>query len=158
MERLTNKECADSERKVYQEGLERGYKRDYHIDLFLKLAAYEDTGLSPEDIQEAVNIVSHVFAASDIPTELKSWAERCTWHVKQCDKLRHKLDVALSEKAKLEMELDAAKRDIAAIIWLNGECKYCKHAKKISYSGAEQFQCTLENRSDCCPEWNNGCA
>lgn len=119
-----------------------------------RLAAYENTCLSPEDIQEAVDIVSSVFAASDLPTDLKSWVERCVWHVGQCDKLRKKLGVTLSEKVKLETELSAAKRDIAAIIWLTGECKYCKHAKKITYSGAEQFQCTLGGSSDCRPEWN----
>lgn len=121
-----------------------------------RLAAYENTGLSPEDIQEAVDILSYTFPASDLSVELKSWVDRCTWHVEQCDKLRNKLDVVLSEKAKLEAELSIAKRDIAAIIWLTGECKYCKHAKKISYSGAEQFQCALGSNADCRPEWNGG--
>lgn len=156
-ERLTNKECADSLREEYESGLSRGYFRDCNIEQFLKLASYEDTNLSPSDIQEIVDIVGDIFAASDIPAELKSWAERCVWHVKQCDKLRAKLDKALSEKAKLEAELSIAKQDIAAIIWLNGECRYCKHAKKIEYSGAEQYRCSLGSGSDCCPEWNGGC-
>lgn len=156
MERLTDKTYADLARIDYQAALAWGGEKDVPLERYLKLAAYEDTDLSPEDIQEAVDIVNCIFAASDIPSELKSWAERCVWHVKQCDKLRYKLDKALSEKAKLEAELSIAKRDIAAILWLNGECRYCKHAKKASYCGAERIECMLEKGSDCRPEWNGG--
>lgn len=150
MERVTKLECTGEKTFVY---LRKNIPIEYAIAL---LAAYENTGLSPKDIQEAVDIVSSVFAASDLPTELKSWAERCTWHIEQCGKLRKKLDVVLSEKAKLECELSIAKHDMSAIIWLTGECRYCKYAEKISYSGAEQFRCKLGNNADCRPKWNGG--
>lgn len=150
MERMTRSECIGGKTVAYlRDGITIGQAIAY-------LAAYENTGISPEDLQEAVDILSSVFAASDLPTELKSWAERCAWHVRQCDKLRKKFDIALSEKAKLEAELSIAKRDIAAIIWLAGECRYCKYAKKVSYSGAEQLKCALGSVADCRPEWNGG--
>lgn len=57
-----------------------------------KLAAYEDTGLSPEHIQEAVDILNNSFHGTDIPKELMSWVERCTWHVRKCNELRDMLD------------------------------------------------------------------
>lgn len=57
-----------------------------------KLAAYENTGLSPEQIQEAVNLLNDSFYDADIPKELLSWVERCTWHVKKCNALNTELE------------------------------------------------------------------
>ncbi len=59
------------------------------IDL---LAAYENTGLSPEQIQEAVDLLNASFYDADIPKELLSWVERCTWHVRKCNELRIELE------------------------------------------------------------------
>lgn len=58
----------------------------------MRLAAYEDTGLSPEQIQEAVDLLNDSFYDADIPKELISWVERCTWHVRKCNELRTQLD------------------------------------------------------------------
>lgn len=44
----------------------------------MRLAAYENTGLSPEQIQEAVDLLNDSFYDADIPKELMSWVERCT--------------------------------------------------------------------------------
>lgn len=51
MERLTNKKEADAQRREYENRLKNGYPRNIPEERFLKLAAYEDTGLEPEDIE-----------------------------------------------------------------------------------------------------------
>lgn len=50
MERLTNKKEADAQRKRYKIRMEQGYPRNIPEERFLRLAAYEDTGLGPEEI------------------------------------------------------------------------------------------------------------
>lgn len=50
MERLTNKREADLQRKRYEKRLEQGYPRNIPEERFLLLAAYEDTGLTPEQV------------------------------------------------------------------------------------------------------------
>lgn len=52
MERLTNKKEADTQRRDYENRLKNGYPRSIPEERFLKLAAYEDTGLTPERAQE----------------------------------------------------------------------------------------------------------
>lgn len=57
-ERLTNKREADAQRETYNRRIAQGYPRNVPEERFLKLAAYEDTGLEPEEIkevQEAMN-------------------------------------------------------------------------------------------------------
>ena len=48
MERLTDKYEADAQRKEYERRLANGYPRNIPEERFLRLAAYEDTGLDPE--------------------------------------------------------------------------------------------------------------
>ena len=50
MERLTNKREADAQREGYERRLANGYPRNISEERFLRLAAYEDTGLTPEQI------------------------------------------------------------------------------------------------------------
>ena len=50
MERLTNKREADAQRKEYERRLANGYPRNIPEERFLRLAAYEDKGLEPEEI------------------------------------------------------------------------------------------------------------
>ena len=47
MERLTNKREADAQREEYERRLANGYPRNIPEEWFLRLAAYEDTGLEP---------------------------------------------------------------------------------------------------------------
>lgn len=56
-------------------------------------------------------------------------------------------------EAEVKAELEAAKRDIAALLWLNGNCEYCKHGVKEEYSGANRWSCALGSGVDCRPEW-----
>lgn len=51
MERLTNKREADAQRKEYERRLANGYPRNIPEERFLRLAAYEDTGLYPESVE-----------------------------------------------------------------------------------------------------------
>lgn len=48
---------------------------------------------------------------------------------------------------------DAAKRDIAALLWLEGRCDYCKYGAKDEYSGANRWFCTRGGIADCKPRW-----
>lgn len=50
MERLTNKREADAQRKEYERRLANGYPRNIPEERFLHLAAYEDTGLTPQEV------------------------------------------------------------------------------------------------------------
>lgn len=55
MERLTDKKEADAQRREYEIRLRQGYPRNIPEERFLRLAAYEDTGLEPEDLKRAFN-------------------------------------------------------------------------------------------------------
>ena len=52
MERLTEKREADAQREAYERRIEQGYPRNIPEERFLKLAAYEDTGLEPDEITD----------------------------------------------------------------------------------------------------------
>ena len=52
MERLTNKREADAQREEYERRLANGYQRRIPVERFLRLAAYEDTGLMPNDVTD----------------------------------------------------------------------------------------------------------
>lgn len=71
--------CADANGDIPQDGQ---YVPQSVID---KLAAYEDTGLTPQDIQEAVDLFQGT--NYDVPKEIKSWVERATWHCRKCAEL-----------------------------------------------------------------------
>ena len=52
MERLTNKREADQQRQNYEKRMEQDYPRNIPEERFLRLAAYEDTGLTPEQVKD----------------------------------------------------------------------------------------------------------
>ena len=56
MERLTNKREADAQREEYERRLANGYPRNIPEERFLRLAAYEDTGLTPEEINDLASV------------------------------------------------------------------------------------------------------
>lgn len=51
MERLTNKREADAQREEYERRLANGYPRNIPEERFLRLAAYEHTGIEPEAVE-----------------------------------------------------------------------------------------------------------
>ena len=65
-----------------------------------KLAAYENTGVSPRELQQVVDLFSE-FVEPFAPEELQNWMERCVWHVQKCndqhqeiERLRKELEIA----------------------------------------------------------------
>lgn len=53
-----------------------------------------------------------------------------------------------------EEMLEYAKDDIAALLWLNGNCNYCKYGIKEEYRGASRWGCAREKgAADCKPKW-----
>lgn len=56
MERLTNKREADVQREEYERRLANGYPRNIPEERFLRLASYEDTGLTPVEVPTAVEM------------------------------------------------------------------------------------------------------
>lgn len=61
---------------------------------------------------------------------------------------------------KIELHLSSeemlayAKDDIAALLWLNGNCQFCKFGKKEEYRGASRWRCGREKgAADCKPKW-----
>ena len=59
---------------------------DCHIaKAFDRLAAYEETGLEPEEIMEAVKLFSGTNV--DVPKEIIGWVKRATWHCKRLAEL-----------------------------------------------------------------------
>lgn len=69
MERLTNKREADAQRKEYERRLANGYPRNIPEERFLRLAAYEDTRLEPEEIDmdhEAAEQLRHLCRDCDL--------------------------------------------------------------------------------------------
>ena len=62
MERLTDKREADAQREEYERRLANGYPRNIPEERFLRLAAYEDTGLEPEQCENAKAIIESAFS------------------------------------------------------------------------------------------------
>ena len=62
MARLTNKRESDAQREEYERRLENGYPRNIPEERFLRLAAYEDTGLTPEQCENAKVIIEAAFS------------------------------------------------------------------------------------------------
>lgn len=54
MERLTNKREADAQREGYERRLANGYQRSIPVERFLRLAAYEDSELEPEEVSALI--------------------------------------------------------------------------------------------------------
>lgn len=117
------------------------------------LRAYMKTGLTPSDIQEAVDIINSVLKPEDLPKELKSWAERCAWHVKKCVELNKEISLLREKNHYLEEELSQAKTDIAEMLWIEGRCEYCKFHKKEQHKGASRIICEHGSVADCDTEW-----
>ena len=59
----------------------------------------------------------------------------------------------VQEFAGAEEAINAAATDIAALLWLNGNCEYCGHGEKEEFSGANRWHCRLGNGIDCRPVW-----
>ena len=70
MERLTNKREADAQRKAYETRMKQGYPRNIPEERFLRLAAYEDTGLEPCDYSAMAHALEQAERAREDLTEM----------------------------------------------------------------------------------------
>lgn len=61
MERLTNKREADAQREDYERRLANGYPRNIPEERFLRLAAYEDSGVMPERVVWMKEVIEIAF-------------------------------------------------------------------------------------------------
>ena len=79
MERLTNKREADAQREEDERRLANGYPRNIPEERFLRLAAYEDIGLTPEEIKAPftedtmINLAAQALGVE--PSRLRKLAE-----------------------------------------------------------------------------------
>lgn len=64
MERLTNKREADAQREEYERRLANGYPRNIPEERFLRLAAYEDTERTPEEVTALGNLFDYALEES----------------------------------------------------------------------------------------------
>lgn len=81
MERLTNKREADARREEYERHLAKRYLRNIPEERFLRLAAYEDTGLEPREVSAIV----------------KEWSDLCTI-VGECGGIDRMRDLAEADR------------------------------------------------------------
>lgn len=81
MERLTNKREADAQREEYERRLANGYPRNIPEERFLRLAAYEDTRLTPEKVDKLT----------------KDWTDLCTI-VGECGGISRVRELAEADK------------------------------------------------------------
>ncbi len=108
-----------------------------------RLAAYENTGLEPEDIQEAVDLFAD-YKDADIPTEIKEWVKRCTWHVKKCNELRKRLSeyeaIGSPDRLRTLMQADQEGRLLEAELPIGTtvyQLGYCETEGKKIIDGIE---------------------
>ena len=99
MERLTEKHEADAQRKEYERRLANGYPRNIPEERFLCLAAYEDTGLTPEKVS----------------TLVKDWSDLCTI-VGECGGIDRLRELAEADK---DGRLEVLPCKVGDIVWAN---------------------------------------
>lgn len=127
MERLTNKREADAQREGYERRLANGYPRNIPEERFLRLAAYEDTGLEPMNVQNMK--VAHGNALSTISELRKALVDK-----------REELKTAYDSISQLDganSSLMAANEKLAADrkALINELCQYCGKYKQ-AHEGA----------------------
>lgn len=71
---------------------------------FDKLAAYENSRVSPQELQEVVDLFAK-FVEPNVPAELKSWMERCVWHVQKCSEQHAEIERLKKEKDELTAKI-----------------------------------------------------
>lgn len=115
MERLTNKREADAQREGYERRLANGYQRSIPVERFLRLAAYEDTGLMPNDVTDMMaangNAICEIVKLKEELQGAKNTAEQYA---------------AINETLfDSNMKLGADRKDL-----INELCQYCGKYKQ----------------------------
>ena len=125
MERLTNKREADAQREGYERRLANGYQRSIPVERFLRLAAYEDTGLMPNDVTDMMaangNAICEIVKLKEELQGAKNTAEQYA---------------AINETLfDSNMKLGADRKEL-----INELCQYCgkyKHAHEDACDGCK---------------------
>ena len=99
MERLTNKREADAQREEYERRLANGYPRNIPEERFLRLAAYEETRLTPEEVS----------------TLVKDWSDLCT-SIGECGGISR---VRVLDEADKDGRLVVLPCKVGDIVWAN---------------------------------------
>lgn len=120
MERLTNKREADAQRKEYENRINNGYPRNIPEERFLRLAAYEDTGLMPNDVTDMM--AANCNAICEI-VKLKEELQGAKNTVEQYAAINETLFDS-------NMKLGADRKEL-----INELCQYCGKYKK-AHEGA----------------------
>lgn len=127
MERLTNKREADAQREEYERRLANGYPRNIPEERFLRLAAYEDTGLEPMNVNNMK--VAHGNALSTISELRKALVDKREELKTACDSISQ-LDGANSSLMGANEKLAADRKAL-----INELCQYCGKYKQ-AHEGA----------------------
>ena len=127
MERLTNKREADAQREEYERRLANGYPRNIPEERFLRLAAYEDTGLEPMNVNNMK--VAHGNALSTISELRKALVDKREELKTVCDSISQ-LDGANSSLMGANEKLAADRKAL-----INELCQYCGKYKQ-AHEGA----------------------
>lgn len=111
MERLTNKKEADAQRKQYEIRLASGYPRNIPEERFLKLAAYEDTLLRPEEITtEPYGCVFYCNRKCNLDGDFCAEGPGCPWEI-DAETAKHMLELAQAEKDGRLVVLEPAAKE-----------------------------------------------
>ena len=145
MERLTNKGEADAQREEYERRLANGYPRNIPEERFLRLAAYEDTGLMPEEVSALV----------------KDWSDRCTT-IGECGGIDRLRELAEADK---DGRLVVLPCKVGDTVWaVSGKIIKCEIEETYLYDGGgiEYFVTFDCDGADCkgCPfnRWEQDCS
>ena len=120
MDRLTNKREADAQQKEYENRISNGYPRNIPEERFLRLAAYEDTGYTPEEIAK---LQASLIMRND---ELLKTREELKEHYDSISQLDGANSSLMAANSKLAADRKAL---------INELCQYCGKYKQ-AHEGA----------------------
>lgn len=118
MERLTNKRETDAQREGYERRLANGYQRSIPVERIFRLAAYEDTGLTPAEVSAMV----------------KDWSNLCTT-IGECGGIDRLRELAEADKDGRLVVLPCKPGDtVYTISWrLSGRHEIEKRVFSLTY-------------------------
>lgn len=76
-----------------------------------RLAAYENSRIPPDELQEVADLFKNVID-DEVPVEVKRWMDRCIWHVQKCNELRKELAACKAELQEFK-KIGMSPKDLA---------------------------------------------
>lgn len=140
MKRLTNKKAADAQRREYENRLKNGYPRNIPEERFLKLAAYEDTGLEPEQIGKAMeDCADTVSKAQFVISEINEMGD-----------IDHIRDLVRAEKEERLVVLPCKNNTVYTIEEDYFNCAECRYWSRARYQAKiDKVSCDMDNGEHC---------